>query len=175
VVCQASKYNFWRRTTCSLSCRAVLVRETRVRTPEKRATWVSNISKARKKTLEKGGGGFFNKSYYYYNEHEKKVETLQSSYEVRVAFSLDTNGVRWQRPDPIIWTDARGGTHNYYPDFLLPDYNVYLDPKNTHVAKKDKNKIKRVRQQNQIQLLVLNKMELNWSKIKNKIEKLQEV
>ena len=31
--------------------------------------------------------------------------------------------------------------HNYFPDFYLPDYNLYLDPKNPHAVTVQKKKL----------------------------------
>ena len=59
--------------------------------------------------------------------------------------------------------------HLYYPDFYLPDYNVYLDPKNSFLIKKDKEKINRTATQNKINIIVLTVDQLDWSTIKNKI------
>jgi len=49
--------------------------------------------------------------------------------------------VKWIRPKPLQWLDATGLTHNYFPDFYLPDYNLYLDPKNPHAYNVQKEKI----------------------------------
>ncbi len=51
------------------------------------------------------------------------------------------------------------------PDFYLQDYNVYLDPKNNYLQKKDKRKIELVIQQNNVRLIVLNKSALDWNSI----------
>jgi hypothetical protein len=48
-----------------------------------------------------------------------------SGWEISLAKSLNINGVRWQRPKRFILSDGR----SYTPDFYLPDYDVFLDPK----------------------------------------------
>ena len=113
---------------------------------------------------ENGFGGKRNSKRFYY-----KNICLDSSYEVKIAKDLDKNNILWTRPAHFLWRDGTGEQHRYYPDFYLPKFNVYLDPKNDYLIKKDKNKIKRVAEQNNIKLYVLNKNELKWISIKNKI------
>lgn len=55
---------------------------------------------------------------------------LDSSWELALAERLDEMQVRWVRPEPIPWIDGKGYKHNYFPDFYLPDFDLYLDPKN---------------------------------------------
>lgn len=49
---------------------------------------------------------------------------MDSSWEVSIAKHLDKLGIEWTRPAPLNFD------FKYYPDFYLPEYNVYLDPKN---------------------------------------------
>lgn len=71
-----------------------------------------------------------------------KGVTLDSSWELALAKRLDKLGVEWKRPDPIPWTDDEGLQHNYFPDFYLPKYDIYLDPKNPAAFLNQKEKIK---------------------------------
>lgn len=48
----------------------------------------------------------------------------------------------WFRPAPIKWVDSKEKSHFYYPDFYLPNKNIYLDPKNTFCMKQDEEKLK---------------------------------
>lgn len=66
---------------------------------------------------------------------------LDSSWELALAKRLDQLGIKWTRPEPLKWIDKSGIYHNYFPDFYLPDYDLYLDPKNPHAAKVQKNKL----------------------------------
>lgn len=116
------------------------------------------------------GGIVSRKTYEYYNKWIRKVCYLQSTYEVTLAENLDHNHVRWDRPSAFNWIDVQGLSHRYYPDFLLLDYDVYLDPKNDYLAKVDADKIERVRQQNVIQLYVLTKSQCQWDYIKTLIQ-----
>lgn len=67
-------------------------------------------------------------------EYVKKDGTrvlLDSSWEEILAQRLDELGIEWIRPDsPILWTDRSGKRRNYFPDFYLPEHDIYLDPKN---------------------------------------------
>lgn len=55
---------------------------------------------------------------------------MDSTWEIELAKRLDDIGVEWNRPEPIPWIDNDGIIHNYFPDFYLPKYNIYIDPKN---------------------------------------------
>ena len=93
---------------------------------------------------------------------------LESSWEKKVAESLDEAQVNWIRPEPILYT-REGQIKRYYPDFYLPDYDVYLDPKNDYVRKLDENKLILVIEQSKIKLLVLNENQLCWNVIQQLI------
>lgn len=54
------------------------------------------------------------KSFYY-----------DSSWEVILAQSLSQNNIIWERPNKFILSDGR----SYTPDFYLPEYDIYIDPK----------------------------------------------
>lgn len=94
---------------------------------------------------------------------------LESSYELAVAQSLDLNMVKWERPKFLPWVDLYGVKRKYYPDFYLPDYDVFLDPKNEFITKRDLPKISAVISQNNVKVLLLSKAELDWDTIKQKI------
>ena len=54
---------------------------------------------------------------------------------------MDEIFVEWIRPEtPLRYFGNDGKQHNYFPDFYLPKYDVYLDPKNpmAMIAQKDK-------------------------------------
>ena len=62
-----------------------------------------------------------------------------------------------------------GVEHRYYPDLYLPDYDVYLDPKNKYLIENinprfgitDVEKINIVMEQTGIRVLILKKDELS--------------
>lgn len=66
---------------------------------------------------------------------------LDSSWELALAKRLDELNIKWQRPSPIKWEDEQGTEHNYFPDFYLIDYDVYLDPKNPHALRVQADKM----------------------------------
>ena len=100
---------------------------------------------------------------------------LDSQYELDVAKELDENQIKWERPSYFIWKDNTGNEHRYYPDFYLPEYNVYLDPKNDYLIHNeskrfgitDVEKIEKVQQQNGIRIIILDKDNLTWKRIKD--------
>lgn len=66
---------------------------------------------------------------------------LDSTWELALAERLDQLNVKWIRPNPIPWIDNKGIKHNYFPDFYLSDYNLYLDPKNPECVRQQKEKL----------------------------------
>lgn len=128
--------------------------------------------KMRKIAFERHWGGWHTSKSIEYNG-----TNLDSTYEFEVAKTLDENQVKWERPTYFIWEDTKGIKHRYYPDFYLPEYNVYLDPKNDYLinnkTKKfgitDVEKIEIVQQQNRIHIIILDKNNLTWQSIKEKI------
>ena len=123
----------------------------------------------RKLALKNKLGGRFYKKMVCYTCKNGDVVNLDSSYELTVATELDKNNVKWSRPKPFWYVDLKKIKHRYYPDFYLSDYNVYLDPKNDYLIKNDAAKIQYVREQNNIQIIILNKDELNWKVIQKKL------
>lgn len=85
-----------------------------------------------------------------YKRYQYKDITMDSSWEVELAKWMDENNIKWIRSRKIclFWKDETGGLRRYYPDFYLPDYNVYLDPKNKYLQEKDKFKLDNIRSQN---------------------------
>lgn len=84
-----------------------------------------------------------------------KEVVLQSSYEMICAELLNEIGIEWTRPGHIKYDDRK-----YFPDFYLPRYNIYLDPKNDYKAKLDEEKIQKVVDQNDVKVYVLTKEQL---------------
>lgn len=115
------------------------------------------------------GGNHNRKANWYQSQSAGKV-WLESSYEVEVAKELDKNGVNWLRPKYLPYKDEYGVSRKYYGDFYLNDYDVYLDPKNSYLIGKDREKIERVKTQNNVKIFILTREELSWNIIKNKIK-----
>lgn len=128
--------------------------------------------KVRQKALQNHLGWYFNGKQIKYSEI-----FLSSSYEVKVAESLDENNIKWERPGGIPYIDNNGKFHNYIPDFYLSDYDVYLEPKNSYLIENintrlgfyDLDKLKWVSEQNNVKIILLTVDELTWDIIKKKI------
>lgn len=95
-----------------------------------------------------------------HSKYTKNVEyrpgvILESSYEVRLAEILDSLNVSWEKVRRgYIWND-NGKIRRYIPDFYLPKQNIFLDPKNDYLIKKDKRKIESAMELNNIKVIVL--------------------
>jgi hypothetical protein len=122
---------------------------------------IEGRTKLSKLAKQRGLGGYRphpNKGQYYKNIW------FDSNWEVKVAISLDKNNINWIRPHiGFVWTDCG---KKYYPDFYLLDFDVYLDPKNDFLIKKDFEKIKQAELRNNIKVLVLTGHQLDWEIIK---------
>jgi len=82
------------------------------------------------------------RSLQKYTKKDGTTVLLESSWEVALAVRLDELNLEWSRPEPIKWIDDDGEYHNYFPDFYLPDFNLYLDPKNPQAIKSQQKKLK---------------------------------
>lgn len=80
------------------------------------------------------------KSSHYYTDKLGRTFKFDSTWEDALADRLDFINVRWERPLPIPYI-INGKEHKYFPDFYLPDYDIYLDPKNSYCREKQKEKI----------------------------------
>lgn len=104
------------------------------------------------------------------SKYTKNVEyspgvILESSFEVRTAEILDKLGVEWIKVRKgYVWND-NGKTRRYIPDFYLPAYDVFLDPKNDYLIKKDKTKIESAMSLNNIRVIVLSDAQINHENI----------
>jgi hypothetical protein len=74
----------------------------------------------------------------------QKEIPLESTWELKVALHLDGLDIQWIRPQPVKWMDSRKVSRMYYPDFYLPDHQLYLDTKNPWCLMKDAEKLDRV-------------------------------
>lgn len=66
---------------------------------------------------------------------------LESSWEISLAEWLDSEKVNWVRPQHLCWIDSSGKHRKYFPDFYLPDFGIYLDPKNSYHASLQQEKL----------------------------------
>jgi hypothetical protein len=77
--------------------------------------------------------------------------------------------LEWIRPQFIWYIDTEGNKRRYYPDFYLPKYDLYLDPKNDYLIKTDINKIYDVSRQNSINIAIIGINKLDNISIKNMV------
>lgn len=78
-----------------------------------------------------------------YTRKDGTTIKLDSSWEELLAKRLDELNLNWERPNtPIEWIDKNNIIHNYFPDFYLLDYDLYLDPKNPYAYNNQQEKIK---------------------------------
>lgn len=82
--------------------------------------------------------------------------TFDSSWEDALAIRLDSLGVNWTRPEPIRY-ELEGKFRNYFPDFYLPDHDLYIDPKNEYCQRLQKPKLDIVSKM--INLLIIGSLE----------------
>ena len=54
---------------------------------------------------------------------------LNGTWELDVAKYLDENNIKWERPSIGFEYEWNGGTHTYYPDFYLPEFDKYIEVK----------------------------------------------
>lgn len=87
------------------------------------------------------------KLFNYFNKHQDKEILLESSWEFDLAHWLDDHHIVWVRPKYIKWFDHINQKHRlYYPDFYLPENDLYLDPKNPWGMKNDEYKMHQISQ-----------------------------
>lgn len=100
-----------------------------------------------------------------YVKQDGTTVMLDSSWEESLAKRLDETGIEWIRPEtPISYVTSDGKTHNYFPDFYLPDYNLYLDPKNPAAVAAQKDKLYALKQvMNNLVVIETLAECLNWS------------
>ena len=76
-----------------------------------------------------------------YVQKDGTIVNLDSSWEEELAIRLDSINIDWIRPAPINWIDDDGIRHYYFPDFYLPGFDLYLDPKGPYAFKAQLSKI----------------------------------
>lgn len=76
-----------------------------------------------------------------YTDKKGRLFRFDSSWEDAFADRLDYLDIEWDRPNHIFYTDNQGKQRRYFPDFYLPAYELYVDPKNPYIQKLQKEKI----------------------------------
>lgn len=91
-----------------------------------------------------------------------RVFIFDSSWEDALAIRLDELNLEWTRPSPIKYT-IDGKSRNYFPDFYLPDYDLYLDPKNSYCCEQQKEKLVAVSKLIKLEIITSKDDCKNWS------------
>lgn len=82
------------------------------------------------------------------NKEEYNGRVYDSSWEVKLAKWMDEHSIKHEQPNiGILWYDLSGKEHKYFPDFYLPEYALFVDPKNPAVIEKQKEKLEIVSKQ----------------------------
>jgi hypothetical protein len=81
------------------------------------------------------------KSTVNFTKKDGSTVRLDSSWEVKIAIILEKHDIEWIRPKPLLWIDSKNIERNYFSDFYLTKYDLYLDPKNDYCKIKQKEKI----------------------------------
>lgn len=134
VICNKST-NTKHRKTCSNTCYSTLIKLQSQQHPNC------------------GGQKQTHRSKIYNNKNEMFVS--ESSFEVRLSKILNSLNIYWIRPKYVWYIDSKGNKRRYYPDFYLPDHDLYIDPKNDFLIKTDIDKINRASKDNNILIIVL--------------------
>jgi hypothetical protein len=113
------------------------------------------LSKIRSQILEeKGVGGFKNVKWYKIKNIKQQEFILRGTWEVKIANWLNENKILWIRKVYINYIDDIGIKRTYCPDFYLPLHDRYIEVKG-YYSQLDKDKIKKVKEQNKIKLIIL--------------------
>jgi hypothetical protein len=97
-----------------------------------------------------------------YKKKDGSVIHLQGTWEVKFAEYLDSNNVEWVKPGcgkliySFFWIDDLGIRRTYTPDFYVFDWKKYFEIKG-YWREKDKIKMKKVLEQNKINLQIIEK------------------
>ena len=97
-----------------------------------------------------------------------KGVVLDSSLEYKFALKLDELQIKWERCGRFNYIDSNQKKHSYTPDFYLPEYDIYFDPKNDYLIEhinpalgfKDADKIHWVCAQNNIVVYILSEADI---------------
>ena len=115
-------------------------------------------SEQHRKSSSKGGGyrekAGRSKKFRVVDSFGNEV-VLQSTFELKCSEILNGLNVKWIRPRHLKYEGKK-----YFADFYLTDHNLYLDPKNDYKAKMDEEKIRKVREQNNVDVFILREQQL---------------
>jgi len=117
------------------------------------------ISKKLKGTGKVGGYKVKSGTAKFHGGYYKDI-WMDSSWEIALATRLDELDINWERNSKRFFNyiDIDGNQRKYYPDFYLPDYDLYLECKG-YWTDKVKHKMQDVQIRNNFKLIILDKLD----------------
>ena len=87
---------------------------------------------------------------------------MDSTWEIELAKKLNDLSISWERDTGkhrLTYIDTEGSIRNYFPDFYLPDFDVYIEVKG-YWTSKTKQKMNSVIERNkQVSIVILESLE----------------
>jgi hypothetical protein len=103
---------------------------------------------------ENSNTGYKSVKWYRVKNCIGKEFNVRGTYELRVSEFLNDHNIIWVNDKRLTYYDKDGCKKHYIPDFYLPDYDYYLEPKG-YYSDKNKEKMKLVLEQNEINLIMV--------------------
>lgn len=104
------------------------------------------------------GGGFRKNAGRGKKEYKENIlgdtYLLRSSFEVKVAEWLNEHNILWKQPKSFFYS-LDGVKKRYYPDFLLPEYNIIIETKNDYLMSIQEEKMMAVKEVSEIPIHIL--------------------
>jgi len=100
--------------------------------------------------------------WYSYEKKDGSICKVQGRWELAYASWLDQNNINFiAHRGRISYNNVEGKMRSYYPDFYLPDSDLYIDVKNEYHYSLDKEKFNLIVEQNSdIKIKILFKKDL---------------
>lgn len=102
---------------------------------------------------------FKNVKFYKIKNILEEEYSVRGSYELKLAEWFNKNHIIWKRKIYLKYVKDEV-KKTYAPDFFIPKYNIYFETKG-YYSKSDKEKMKLVNQQNNIDVKMLFRKEVN--------------
>jgi hypothetical protein len=90
------------------------------------------------KMTEKNNGYIKTKYFEVFCNHSRKYVKLQGTWELEFSKVLDAHGIKWEKDRKHFFYYVFDGIRKkYFPDFYLPDRNIYVEIKGFWFKSKD--------------------------------------
>jgi len=129
---------------------------------------IEKISKSTSKRLEIDNQ--IRNKYKVFCPYKKDIVNVTAGWELKFAHFLNENKINWDKSNNynFAYIDDNNIKRTYYPDFYLPDYNLFIEIKGANWAKvfkttggvDDVEKVKRVIKDNNVKISILWKEDL---------------